>query len=101
MSQTSAELNGSWFASRGWKPHAFQQDVWEAQAANEQGLIIAPTGSGKTYAAMASTLARAVLEETSGRKKAGVRMIWIAPIRALTKEIKLSAERLCKGFNLD
>ena len=101
MSQTSAELIGSWFASRGWKPHAFQQDVWEAQAANEQGLIIAPTGSGKTYAAMASTLARAVLEETSGRKKAGVRMIWIAPIRALTKEIKLSAERLCEGFNLD
>ena len=101
MSQTSAELIGSWFASKGWKPHAFQQDVWEAQAANEQGLIIAPTGSGKTYAAMASTLARAVLEETSGRKKAGVRMIWIAPIRALTKEIKLSAERLCEGFNLD
>jgi len=101
MSQTSAELIGSWFASRGWKPHAFQQDVWEAQAANEQGLIIAPTGSGKTYAAMASTLALAVLEETSGRKKAGVRMIWIAPIRALTKEIKLSAERLCEGFNLD
>lgn len=101
MSQTSAELIGSWFASKGWKPHAFQQDVWEAQAANQQGLIIAPTGSGKTYAAMASTLARAVLEETSGRKKAGVRMIWIAPIRALTKEIKLSAERLCEGFNLD
>ena len=101
MSQTSEELIGSWFASRGWHPHAFQQDVWAAQAANEQGLIIAPTGSGKTYAAMASTLARAVLEETSGRKKTGVRMIWIAPIRALTKEIKLSAERLCEGFNLD
>ena len=101
MSQTSSELIGNWFASKGWKPHAFQQDVWEAQGSNERGLIIAPTGSGKTYAAMASTLARAVLEETSRTKKAGVRMIWIAPIRALTKEIKLSAERLCEGFNLD
>lgn len=90
-----------WFSSKGWEPHSFQQEVWLAQSSCEQGLIIAPTGSGKTYAAMAETLANAALNEKDCGKRSGVRMIWIAPIRALTKEIKLSAERMCAGFRLD
>ena len=39
------------FASRGWTPFAFQRETWAAQAAGKSGLINAPTGFGKTYAA--------------------------------------------------
>ena len=39
------------FADRGWTPFAFQRDTWAAQAAGKSGLINAPTGFGKTYAA--------------------------------------------------
>jgi Lhr-like helicase len=41
----------AWFASRGWKPFAFQHEVWSAYVAGESGLIHAATGTGKTYAA--------------------------------------------------
>ena len=39
------------FADRGWTPFAFQRETWAAQAAGKSGLINAPTGFGKTYAA--------------------------------------------------
>ena len=39
-----------WFAARGWKPFAFQRQVWRALAARQSGLLHATTGAGKTYA---------------------------------------------------
>src|SRR5687767_15504103 len=40
-----------WFASEGWEPFSFQEEVWHAYLAGESGLIHAATGTGKTYAA--------------------------------------------------
>src|SRR5512133_4331699 len=40
-----------WFASEGWEPFPFQEEVWRAYLAGESGLIHAATGTGKTYAA--------------------------------------------------
>ena len=40
----------AWCSARGWKPFAFQREVWAAMAAGESGLLHATTGSGKTYA---------------------------------------------------
>ena len=41
----------AWFAAQGWSPFTFQEQVWTACARGESGLIHAPTGMGKTYAA--------------------------------------------------
>src|SRR5690606_4289695 len=40
----------AWFADRGWKPFAFQKQVWKAMAEGRSGLLHATTGAGKTYA---------------------------------------------------
>src|SRR5688572_22755313 len=37
-----------WFASEGWEPFQFQEEVWRAYLAGESGLIHAATGTGKT-----------------------------------------------------
>ncbi len=41
-----------WFAERGWSPFAFQREAWGAYLAGRSGLIHAPTGTGKTLAAL-------------------------------------------------
>jgi ATP-dependent helicase Lhr and Lhr-like helicase len=41
----------AFFAARAWTPFQFQIDTWNAQASGKSGLIHAPTGFGKTYAA--------------------------------------------------
>ena len=43
-------LATSWFKDQGWKPFAFQEETWDAFLEGKNGLLNAPTGSGKTYA---------------------------------------------------
>jgi ATP-dependent Lhr-like helicase len=73
------ETRTDWFAARGWKPFAFQREVWAAMAAGESGLLHATTGAGKTYAVWFGALARA-------RAGAGMQVLWITPMRALASD---------------
>jgi ATP-dependent helicase Lhr and Lhr-like helicase len=60
------------------------------------GLVNAPTGSGKTY----SLLIPIILESKGDKRKLkGPTAIWITPIRALAKEIELSAKRAKEELN--
>lgn len=78
----------------GWKSFPFQQEAWKAYAQGKCGLVNAPTGSGKTY----SLLLPALLEPN--QPKHGVKVIWITPIRALSKEIEQAAGRAVSGLGL-
>lgn len=83
-----------WFSSQGWKPFPFQLEAWQSVWAGYHGIVNAPTGSGKTY----SLLIPIVLESTGGKKNKGPKAIWITPIRALAKEIEISANRAIKDL---
>ena len=39
-----------WFSSKGWAPFEFQREVWRLYSKGYDGILNAPTGSGKTYA---------------------------------------------------
>ena len=51
MSPTLHPHVEQWFAARGWRPFAFQHEVWAAYRAGHSGLIHSATGTGKTLAA--------------------------------------------------
>jgi ATP-dependent Lhr-like helicase len=90
------ETAKKWFEKQGWTPFAFQVDAWKSALAGFSGLVNAPTGSGKTY----SLLIPILLESESGKRKAKApTAIWITPIRALAKEIELSAKRAKEELN--
>ncbi|MGB2135145.1 MAG: DEAD/DEAH box helicase, partial [Flavobacteriales bacterium] len=91
----------SWFAGQGWSPHDFQRDAWNAYGKGEEVLIQAPTGSGKTYAGLGAAIREGVRRADAGDQAKGLQLIWIAPIRALTKEIQYSAQRMVTGMGLD
>ena len=78
MSGLSTEAE-AWFAARGWVPHDFQRQVWQALAAGRSGLLHATTGSGKTYAVGLGAMARR-------RPGAGLQVLWITPMRALAAD---------------
>ncbi len=92
----------SWFTANNWAVSTFQKKSWQAFLEGYSGIVNAPTGSGKTYALLIPIL----LEYIQRKEKQkcdipGLQCIWIAPIRALTQEIKLSAERAIDGLGLD
>ncbi|MGZ8293116.1 MAG: ligase-associated DNA damage response DEXH box helicase [Telluria sp.] len=88
-SQAAQAVDG-WFAGRGWKVFPFQRAVWKAALAGESGLLHANTGSGKTYAVWFAALQRGL--RGTGRKKSGLRVLWITPMRALAADTQRALE---------
>ena len=86
-----------WFASQGFEPAAFQRELWSEYASGKNGLLIAPTGSGKTYAVMGA-IAAAALETVD--EQPGLKVIWITPLRALATDIALALSELVTGVGL-
>lgn len=63
----------------------------------KNGLLNAPTGSGKTYGMGLGILAEHI---NSNKKAFGLQAIWITPIRALAKEIQQSLQRASEELDL-
>lgn len=83
-----------WFAQMGWKPLSFQLEAWRSHLDGKNGLVNAPTGSGKTY-----SLAVPVLLEGLHEKDKRIQALWITPIRALAQEIQGAATVAAKGLH--
>ncbi|TVP44568.1 MAG: ligase-associated DNA damage response DEXH box helicase [Gemmatimonadales bacterium] len=84
-----------WFASRGWTPSAFQEELWGAWRAGESGLLMAPTGVGKTMAAWGGALVDGLARaRPSGAEPPAepLRYLWITPLRALARDTAAQLE---------
>ena len=86
----AAQAIDAWFAARGWKVFPFQKAVWRAALAGQSGLLHASTGAGKTYAVWFAALLRA--GASLQRKSAGLRVLWITPMRALAADTQRARE---------
>ena len=80
-----------WFVEQGWQPQAFQKECWKAYTQGLNGMLHAPTGSGKTYA-----LWGAIIQEAFRVKKhpTGIQALWLTPLRALAIEIQQATQRM-------
>lgn len=96
-------LATSWFATQNWTPFPFQEEAWQRYLAGESGVVNAPTGSGKTYSLLIPILLEFIKNNPNDFTKSnnGLQAIWISPIRALTKEIQLAAQRAITGLGLN
>lgn len=90
------DIATNWFTGRGWKPFPFQTQTWTAFLQGKNGLLNAPTGSGKTYALWIPVILDYMKNnpDYKTKHKPGLKAIWITPLRALATEIKQAAERV-------
>ena len=96
------EIAHTWFNDQGWKPHPFQKETWTAFLQGKHGLLNAPTGSGKTYALWFPIVLNYIKNNPNykSKHKKGLKAVWITPLRALSQEIKQSAERIVTDLGL-
>src|SRR5688572_1783312 len=102
MPDSLIKIGKDWFAARGWTPFQFQIETWQAYLNGKSGLVNAPTGSGKTYSLIVPALLEFIRNnpDYKSKKNNGLQVIWITPIRALSKEIELSGKRAIEGLGL-
>ncbi|HMZ89137.1 MAG TPA: ligase-associated DNA damage response DEXH box helicase [Chitinophagales bacterium] len=93
------QIIASWYATRNWKQYDFQQELAAAYQQGYNGILNAPTGSGKTFAMwlpiIADHMAKGNHQATSGLK-----VIWITPLRALAKDIRNALQEACDLFDM-
>ena len=88
------EIVQRWFRGRGWTPFEYQRDAWNAYLAGESGLIHAPTGIGKTYAAWFGPLLEWLSPDrpepgyTHPGSAPPLTVLWVTPLRALAADIQ-------------
>lgn len=89
------QIAETWFSKQGWKPFAFQKQTWTAFLQGKNGLLNAPTGSGKTYALWIPIVLDYLKKnpDYKTKQKKGLKAIWITPLRALSVEIEQAAQR--------
>ncbi len=85
----------NWFKNQDWKPFPFQKQAWDAYLQGKNGLLNAPTGSGKTYALWVPIVLDYIREHPNYKTQThkGVWAIWVTPLRALSVEIKNATQR--------
>jgi len=88
----------NWFSKQGWKPFPFQKQTWNAYLKGKNGLLNAPTGSGKTYSLWVPIVLEYLKKNPDYKTEhqKGLKAIWITPLRALSVEIAQTATRFAE-----
>lgn len=84
-----------WLTEKGFSAFPFQEETWQHILSGGSGLVNAPTGYGKTYSVFLSALIRFINahpEDFRSRRKNGLQLLWITPLRALAKDIGRAME---------
>ena len=86
-----------WFKAQGWTPQPFQKDCWKAYGEGQNGMLHAPTGSGKTFALWGGILQEALKVKNTLRDSSTVDY----PLRALAVEIQQATQRMTSKLHPD
>ena len=89
----------NWMGEKGISPFKFQADTWQKFGNGYSGTVVAPTGFGKTYSVFLA-LVTDFLNNPELYKK-GLKMIWITPLRSLSKDIAKAMQEAIDEIGLD
>jgi ATP-dependent Lhr-like helicase len=103
MNNPGLEKIEAWFTQRGWEPFDYQREVWGAYLSDKNGLLNAPTGSGKTYALWMPVLIKWINEHPQTYKELvdnGLQLLWITPLRALARDIEQALQQVVDDLEI-
>ncbi|WP_281397769.1 ligase-associated DNA damage response DEXH box helicase [Winogradskyella flava] len=89
----------NWMAEKGHAPFPFQLQTWQRYANGYSGMVIAPTGFGKTF----SVFLAVVIDYLNEPKKypTGLKLLWISPLRSLAKDLAKAMTEAVDDIGLD
>lgn len=92
-----------WLASKGHQPFLFQEQTWQHIVNKKSGLVNAPTGCGKTFSVFIASVIQFINDNPGNyqaKKKNGLQLLWITPLRALAKDIGRAMEEVIADLGM-
>ncbi|MFT3680748.1 MAG: ligase-associated DNA damage response DEXH box helicase [Ferruginibacter sp.] len=92
-----------WLASKGHQPFLFQEEAWQYIIRHKSGLVNAPTGCGKTFSVFIGAIIDFInhnSKDYKNKKKNGLQLLWITPLRALAKDIGRAMEEVIQELGM-
>ena len=93
----------AWLSSKGHLPFLFQQQTWQHISNKKSGLVNAPTGCGKTFSVFIGVVIDFINQHPNdyqNKKKNGLQLVWITPLRALAKDIGRAMEEVISELGM-
>jgi ATP-dependent Lhr-like helicase len=84
---------------KGISPFKFQVETWKKFGNGYSGMVVAPTGFGKTYSVFLALISDFLNRPEKYGK--GLKMIWITPLRSLSKDIAKAMQEAIDEIGLD
>ena len=100
---TGYNIIKKWFTSKSLTPFKFQEETWQQLMLGNSGLVNAPTGCGKTFSVFMGALIRFIDEHPknyASKKNNGLQLLWITPLRALSKDIARAIEEVIADLDM-
>ncbi|MFP4845947.1 ligase-associated DNA damage response DEXH box helicase [Winogradskyella sp. PE311] len=89
----------NWMAEKGQAPFPFQTQTWQRYANGYSGMVVAPTGFGKTFSVFLAVVID-YLNHTEKYPK-GLKLLWISPLRSLAKDLAKAMTQAVDEIGLD
>lgn len=88
-----------WLGAKGFEPFSFQRETWEKFGRGYSGMVVAPTGFGKTYSVFLAVITDFL--NNPDRYNGTLHLLWITPLRALAKDIAKAMTEAIDEIGLD
>ena len=98
------KIISKWLASKDFKPFDFQLQAWQQIHERNSGLVNAPTGFGKTFSVLLGAIINFINEHPKDyqtKKKNGLQLLWVTPLRALGKDIARAMEEVVQELGMN
>nr|WP_321222609.1 ligase-associated DNA damage response DEXH box helicase [uncultured Psychroserpens sp.] len=88
-----------WMASKANSPFKFQEQTWTKYHNGFSGMVVAPTGFGKTF----SVFLAVVIDYLNypEKYKKGLKLLWVSPLRSLAKDLAKAMTIAVEEIGLD
>ncbi|MGX9985041.1 ligase-associated DNA damage response DEXH box helicase [Soonwooa purpurea] len=88
-----------WLNEKGMSPFSFQKETWQRFSNGYSGMVIAPTGFGKTYSVFIAILIDFFNQPE--KYKSGLKLLWVTPLRSLAKDLARAMQEAIDEIGLD
>lgn len=88
-----------WMAERKIVPFDFQENTWQKYSRGYSGMVVAPTGFGKTFSVFLGVLIDFMNHPQHYNR--GLKLLWVTPLRSLAKDLAKAMQEAVDEIGLD